>query len=361
MKRPLILHVYPDRGGLMDYAHVMAKLYRRIKLVDYRAQAWADTVTAGEVVHAIESAGPTLVHFEIGNNQSSLYQASRRLLKSHPEIRQLVTLHDPQKIVAHPFGWNLPPGRTPGLILSKLSRRALEFVWGRAQVSRWSRQPQITFITLRKGGRSGAHYLPQPTYQSRRTSHRRTPHQTVRFGFLGYWSVTKGLSTLSQAWLAGDLLVPAELTIYGDSFLPGDYFAERFKRHLLQSGKIKLGGVPPDRAAMYRHLHDLDVLILPYWPENPAGASAVAMQAAEAGIPVVASRSPQLVEILGDMATFYDPPKSASQLRSALESVASHYTTAWQRAEHLQRRIYRERSESVIGARLAELIQSLLG
>ncbi len=351
-----LLYLYPKSGGLANYADKMSQAYAKISGIKMTAHAWPDQASVSEVFDYVQAESPDVVHFEIGSNQSTFYAVSQLLLGSKPFIKQIVTIHDPAIIVAHPSGWMLPAGRSPQLIFQKIIRLTHEKLWGRRHVRAWVQNRNIKIMVLRPGAIDGATYLPHPTFLPRKKVRSYKPNSVMKIGFLGYWDESKGLSTLLDAWEVGIDTATAQLTIYGDSFVPGDAYATTIKNRVNDMAGVSLGGIPDTTDDLTRLMRELDIVILPYHLNNPAGVSGIAMRAAEVGVPIVASRAPQLTELLGNGAEFYNPADSSSALHSAMKYALQNYPVMMERAKQLQTRIYTDHSMT----KLEDILQSVL-
>lgn len=354
-----VLHCYPDSGGVGLYAESQRPVYQLLKDFTVATRGWPDDASPQSVVDHVRQARPAIVHFEIGSNQASLYKASRTLLQTNPEIKQVVTVHDPQIVVLHPSGWQLPSGLSPQLLPRKIARLVLEKTINRSQLRGWLQSKKIQFITLRPRALVGATYLPQLPYYKPSVSSKPVPKAPLRVGFVGYWGESKGIGTLLDAWQLGISPFEATLTLYGDSFVPHDSYAAAIKQQAERQG-VTLAGVPARTVDLTKAIRGLDIVVLPYWPENPAGVSAVAMRVAELGVPVIASRTPQLVEVLSDLATYYKPAKSERALHTQLETVIKNYAPALKQAQRLQKKLYEERSPRVVSERLEGIFHKLI-
>lgn len=355
MKPLKLLHVTPDAGGIADYSKALERIYNQIDFVDYNRKMFAASSNAGEVTKYIESQKPDLVHFEVGSSHTNFYKASRMLLNKK-EIRQLVTIHDTQVVVSHPSGWILQPGYKFNLLIKKVLRKILDGAYRRC-VKGWINSPDIVFFNLRKNALIGAVYLPQPTYLPKQPNQRKLPRKPEHFGFAGYWSRNKGVETLVDAFVSAKL-DRSVLKLYGGGFVGDDPFVEAIKQKVLNLPSVQIEGEIDSEKLMIT-LAKIDVIVLPYWPDNPAGASAMAARVAELGIPAVVSRVPQLTTTFDKAAVYYHPANSVNALKTALVNIYSRYDQACEQARLLQKKYFELHSDGVIKKILSDELERL--
>lgn len=359
--KPKLVHVFPITGGLATYGAIMTKLYAGVRSVTYAYLQSTDNQKADQLISQLLKLNPDIVHFEVGSNQANLFYVSRYLQLQHPEIKQMVTIHDTSLILAHPSGISWEGSTNTFLLLRKIGRKVSDIIARHTRLNSWLADKRITFIVLRSESLRGAQYLPHPTFLSNKPAATKNRSQVNNFGFAGYWSPTKGLETLLTAYQIFHVSSrqSVKLVIHGSGFSGKDSFIIRFESKAKQVNGVQLPGSMPEKD-INKLLGELDVVVLPYWASNPAGASGMAMRAAEMGRPIIASQAPQLTKILGCYATYYEPADDAQTLAKAMSRVYENYSAAMKKAISLQKLIFSKHSHVVVQQRLDEIISSLL-
>ena len=357
MKKSLsVVYVYPSFGGVFDYGRRIEKIYRTWPEIKIRSIILHQEDSMQEILSLIEGQKVNVIHFEMGGADWQMYKLSRLLLQTNPNIKQVVTIHDTGIILARPSGWILPPGKKIKLIPFKIARHAIERVMRLTSLNKWIRNPQITFITLRKDSLPNALYLPLVLFDEKIPTSKRKHNKIIQIGFVGYWSANKGIETLIDAYdeLREGVSKKLQLKIYGGPAGAEDDYSRTIYARVDGREDIELGGDIAD-GRIPQVIANLNIITLPYWLDNPAGSSGIAIHAALSGTPVVASRAPQLLEILNGDATYYEPANDVDALAVALSRVVKDYDEALNKAQNLQEKILSERSLDVISGRLREL------
>lgn len=144
----------------------------------------------------------------------------------------------------------------------------------------------------------------------------RAPH-TGTLGFAGQLIERKGLPDLMAAWerLERDPTLPARrLVIAGEGPLRPSL--ESWRSGLARPGSVELVGFLEDTVSFY---HGLDALVLPSLAE---GFGLVAAEAGACGVPVVATATSSLPEIVMDGHTgLLAPPRDPAALADAIAAV----------------------------------------
>lgn len=359
MKKTRLLYIYPDFGGIYDYSK---QLHREVyskwdnyEVVDMKV---GDRDNVVEIFKIIDKFKPSIVHFEIGGNDWKIYKASKVLQKKYSTIKQIVTIHDTGIVVAHPSGWIMPPGRTPLLILKKIIRKIYENIIRLTSMNSWLSQNNIGFIVLRENGVKGAHYLPLMATDEKVKRVVKSVSVHFNIGFVGFWSKNKGVLLLVEAFMKYLSGSKNRLVIYGGPVGQEDDFSESIRKLARGNSNIVLAGHIAD-GEITQAISDLDIVVLPYQLDNPAGSSAIAMRSALSGTPIVASEAPQLKEVLGDGANYYSPIDDHKALAYKINEVTINYNVAIAKAVKLRKRISVERSPEVIAEKLSKIIDSL--
>lgn len=359
MKKTLnIVYVYPSFGGIFDYGRRIEKIYRAWPEVKISSIILNQEDSIQEILSLIEDQKTNVIHFEMGGADWQMYKLSKLLLKTKPHIQQVVTIHDTGIILARPSGWNLPPGKSFKLIPLKIARLAIERVIRLTSLKNWIRNPRITLITLRKDSLPNALYLPLVLFEEKVPISKRKLNKKIEIGFVGYWSANKGIETLIDAYdeIRENVAEKLRLKIYGGPAGEEDDYSRTIHSRVDGREDIELGGDIAD-GRIPQVIANLNIIVLPYWPDNPAGSSGIAIHAALSGTPVVASRAPQLLEILNGNANYYEPANDVNALAVILSRVVEDYDRALNKARNLQEKILSERSLDVISRRLRELYE----
>jgi glycosyltransferase involved in cell wall biosynthesis len=135
------------------------------------------------------------------------------------------------------------------------------------------------------------------------------PAGAVVVGYIGRLSPEKGLPELAEAWRrVADVASEAHLLVAGVGPLEGD-----LRARLAGAPRVHWFGLEHDVAALMKRC---DVLAVPSYEE---GFGLVAAEAMAAGVPVVASRTGGLAEVVADPETGrLVPPRDAAALADAL-------------------------------------------
>jgi glycosyltransferase involved in cell wall biosynthesis len=139
-----------------------------------------------------------------------------------------------------------------------------------------------------------------------------------RFGFMGTLAPHKGAHVLVEAFRA--LADPAlTLDVYGSLTVQPAYVAS-LRRAANGDSRIRLRG-PFAEGEQDRVLESLDTLVVPsvWWENSPL----VVIEALAAGLPVIASRTGGVPELVPESAGILVPPGDPAALREALAAVAS--------------------------------------
>jgi glycosyltransferase involved in cell wall biosynthesis len=134
-----------------------------------------------------------------------------------------------------------------------------------------------------------------------------------RFGYVGTVAPHKGVHVLVAAFRALPQ-ADASLTIHGPLTVHPAY-ADELRRAAAGDPRIRLAGPFPE-GEQPRVLEGLDVLVLPslWWENSPI----TVLEALAAGVPVVASRTGGVPEVVPEGAGILVPPGDVEALRSAL-------------------------------------------
>jgi glycosyltransferase involved in cell wall biosynthesis len=355
-----IAYFRPRGGGVADYAQQIEAIYRQL---GYKPSAQiVDTTTDPRAeVEKIAKANVDLCHFEIGAADSLQLTISRLLSRRNPGLPQLITIHDPGVIVRHPLPVAAADSSSRFVRLGgKLVRKVVGRSVGQRTLRRHLAGPNIATLYLRADCATGprAHYLPQPTYHEHPVPAPKQSPPVVGFG--GFWGPGKGIETLLEAWSLAGGDSGLRLVVGGNSGNPADPYATAIREQakaLRQPVELP-GFVAKDRLDAF--VQGLGVMALPYWPELPNGASAMAMRAAELAVPIIASDVPSLRSLLGADGAYYVPPKDPQRLAGAIRAFAADTKPFTTRAVAVQQHIYADHGWEPVGRRLKQIITEVM-
>ena len=137
-----------------------------------------------------------------------------------------------------------------------------------------------------------------------------------RMGYVGTMAPHKGVHVLLEA-VAGLTGPDWTLDLFGNADLDPDYGA-RLRALARENTRIRFRGpVPPDEQE--RMWDSLDLLVVPslWWENSPL----TVLEALAAGVPVVASRTGGVPEVVPEGAGLLVPPGDVGALRTALQRV----------------------------------------
>jgi glycosyltransferase involved in cell wall biosynthesis len=139
-----------------------------------------------------------------------------------------------------------------------------------------------------------------------------------RFGFVGTVAPHKGVHVLVDAF-RGVADPDASLDIHGSLAIQPSYASE-LQRRAAADARIRFHGAFSEGAQAHV-LDTMDALVLPsvWWENSPM----TVLEALGAGLPVIASRTGGVPEIVRDGAGLLVPPGDAAALRDALSAVAA--------------------------------------
>jgi len=165
----------------------------------------------------------------------------------------------------------------------------------------------------------GVHLLPKGIDTGKFRPRGMSP--TLIVGFAGQLIERKGLDTLMKAWRileAGE--TPPLLRLAGEG--PLRKAMETWRKTLKHPDRVELAGLVEDMPAFYQ---GLSLLVLPSWVE---GFGLVAAEASACGLPVVATDTSSLPEIVVDGGTgrlvpVNDPVALAEAIRQILDDPAA--------------------------------------
>lgn len=355
-----IAYFKPASGGIADYAQQIETLYQRLGH-DLTIQVVDPTTDPRTLVKKAARADVDLYHFEMGAADSIQLTISR-LLRHQNDIPHLITLHDSGVGVRHPIDIAAAHSANPVVRFGgKVVRKLLDRTVGASTLKRHLADPRVATLYLRPDQvtRANTYYLPQPTYHERPPAVPKKSPPVVGFG--GFWGYGKGIETLLQAWSLTAGTNELTLIVGGDAGTPDDPYAAAIRAqvkglHL----PIELPGfaAPSQLDAFIR---SLGVMVLPYWAELPNGTSAMAMRAAELGVPIIASDVPSLRGFLTEYGAYYVPPKDPEPLAAAIRSFAADPEAFRVRAATLQQHIFAEHGWGTVSQRLEHIITKVVG
>jgi glycosyltransferase involved in cell wall biosynthesis len=146
----------------------------------------------------------------------------------------------------------------------------------------------------------------------------RSAARRLRIGFIGTLAPHKGVHVLVEAFRA--VSDPeARLAIHGSETVHPSYVAQ-LRRSAAGDPRIHFAG-PFTEGDQDRVLGAIDVLALPsvWWENSPL----TILEALGAGLPVIASRTGGVPELMAADAGVLVPPRDAGALRSALAGVVA--------------------------------------
>ena len=353
--KPTVLHVFPDKGGVFICSQVVSKIYveQGMEVVDVIV---APSDNTSSVVNQLNRYPNAIYHFEAGAGDSKILAIARRTLKSSRH-KQIMTVHDTGQFVRHPLDNRFTRSKN-GLvkITGKFIRKTLSVLLGKRIRVAYLSSNNVVPVYLRKdlAQVAGAEYLPQPVYTQGVLITRKPTNKPTVVGYGGYWGQYKGLETIIQAWQTGKFK-NYKLIVSGGTAEENDSYSVAIRKALLAlRPKPELPGFVED---LDKFLLSLSILLLPYWPELPSGTSAMAMRAAELGVPIIASDTPALSEQLGDKGVTYIEPKNTGALVKALEDLESNWDKIQKDALQLSKRINQDHSWKTVGKRLIDIVE----
>jgi glycosyltransferase involved in cell wall biosynthesis len=357
-----LVYVRPSAGGILDYSDALLRILR----AEYPA-ARVEMVTADgsrsprrEAERLVDEIGalPGIVYADLGSGDVAMFRALRRLVRHR---RLVLTIHDPGSVV-YPFRiQSLANGRWPLPILEWYLVQLAKRAFGDRQIGDLLARSAARLVlnpSIPEIAGYPLTYLPQPTYEPEPNPYR--PPDPPKIAFCGFWSPSKGLNELLEAYAN---LLPrfpdARFVIAGGTPSPGDAYAGDLRaRAAAVSSRIELPGfVPPEHFGAF--VAGLTALVLPYHPEVPGGASAMLMRAQERGVPLIISDTPRLRTQVDSANVTLVPPRDSRALTLA---IADHLDNPRQYAELARReqdRIYREHSPASVGARLRQILDAV--
>jgi len=354
--KPHIFHVFPADGGVARYAEVVSRIYKQ------EGFAVTNVVVGPEdpvsvATQKLQEHPDAIHHFEAGAGDSKIFAIARKTLKDSVH-KQIMTIHDTGQFVRHPIDNRYARHqKVPVRIMGKLARKALSVTLGGSIRSRYLSSDKVLAVYLRPdiAEAVSAEYLPQPVYTQGALSVRKSTKKPKVLGYGGYWGHYKGLETIVEAGQEGTF-ADYRLIVSGGTAEETDSYSIAIRNKLLAlKPPAELPGFVDD---LDTFLLSLDVLMLPYWPELPSGTSAMAMRAAELGVPIIASNTPALEEQLGD-GPIYIEPKSTTALIGAVDSLVASWSDIQADALKLSQRINDEHSWKTVGRRLSEIIEKV--
>lgn len=318
MSSQTVLHIRPQTGGIVVYADVISALYKNLD-IEVIVCAPNDVSEVKRVINEVSKS--CILHFEIGAGDSQLLSISRKLLKQS-KLTQLITIHDPGVVVRHAYELRSLVFHRIKLIrlAGKVTRKLISLTVGPALIRRQLSSAKVKLVYLRPdlAQPPKSFYLPHPNWHGEVVPARSPSVKLSRIGFSGFWGLGKGIETLLEAW---ELLNTKQLNlvISGGAANKGNPYEQTIKRMAKGLKNIpQFSGFVPE-PEFDDFLRNLDILILPYWASLPNGTSAMALRAAELGVPVIASDLPALRQQLGDDAAIYVEPQNPQALVAAIE------------------------------------------
>jgi glycosyltransferase involved in cell wall biosynthesis len=354
-----LVYVRPSAGGILDYSDALLGILR----AEYPA-ARVEVVTADgsrsprrEAERLFDEIGalPGIVYADLGSGDVAMFRALRRLVRHR---RLVLTIHDPGSVV-YPFRiLGLANGRWPLPILEWYLVQLAKRAFGDRQIGDLLARSSARLVlnpSIPEVAGQPLTYLPQPTYEPEPIPYR--PPDQPKIAFCGFWSPSKGLNELLEAYAK---LLPrfpdARFVIAGGTPAPGDAYAGELRAKAAAVGsRIELPGfIPPEQFGAF--FAGLSALVMPYHPEVPGGASAMLMRAQERGVPLIVSDTPRLRTQVDPASVTLVPPRDGRALADAIADHLENPTRYAARAQREQDRIYREHGHASVAARLRRIL-----
>lgn len=350
--KPTITHIYPASGGIFDYAQIIDQVY---ELEGYVVKQIVLSET--DELPVVDNQ-KTIVHIELGVNDSRLFWLSWRLAKS-AKNKVVVTVHDPGKVIYNPSNIAVPTNAgSLGGLLYKVARKLVNSIIRGYVMRTWQRM-NITKIYLNQKDAEDGRYLPHPTYikDIARTNRSTTTKPVViNIGFSGYWGKWKGIDELVEA--CGQVVEKGfsiNLVIAGDTVSKQD----TYRKHISQLAKANsfiniIGFIPKQKFTNF--LASLDVLVLPYHLEIPGGVSGIAQRAIELAVPIIATKTPALLGQIGKENAIFVEPASSESLAEGIMEFLNNKSKYNDLAHVVQEKVYRSNSWEQVGSQLSSII-----
>lgn len=297
----------------------------------------------------------SFVSFELGSNEREIFWC----LFFTSKVRAVVTVHDPGRIIDGLF--RLPSLSSAAWPFPGIERRyyqLLDKLIGERLV--WStvlrcRRLYCLNQSMASQLSSKALYLPQPVYSPR--PRQRIIPSKLSFAYTGYWSTTKGLDYLFDAYVTLAQEFPhATFILGGQGTNEVDEYSHQLRARI-QTGPSNIlapGFIPS--AELDSFLANLSALVLPYLPEVPGAASGMLMRAQEQAIPLILTRTPAFLgQVAPDDATFIEPANVA-ELVEAIRAIIENPNKFNHAAERAQSRLYETHSWEAVAKVLKETL-----
>lgn len=276
-----------------------------------------------EVIDGLSYDGD-IHHFELGYNEHELLWQAYKLLRSKPQGKVVVTLHDPPIVVGKPFSHYLA---SPNIVV-KAVRKSLDVTLGRYVIAYVVRRADALIVL-------NAAALPvvakEYSVQTKKihTSHlpSLTPLTTskaplrndVRLLYFGNISPRKGLDVLISA--LQDVAAPTiTLDVVGGSKGNESYVKtlQQLITQLPGTTTVTIHGYLKD-AELSQLINQCDIIILPYRSEGIIHASGPLATAMKAGKAIVCSRLPIFNDVVdGQTGVLFDS-EDVEQLSEQLQ------------------------------------------
>lgn len=334
----------PSTGGISDYARTKAKILQNseVELTVLRVSETRFPLLSGWLFQHSVKNDYQIIEIELGANQRRLFWAAF-FLKNRIKKPLVVTIHDPGVIIDRLFRYSSlrqAPRPLPGI--EDRIAKLLHSLVGEKLIDHFLRGARIIFclnkaITEIKG--NSVIYIPQPVYHN--TCVPKDTSTRLRVAYLGYWSPSKGIGALTEAFIKLVSEFPgAEFVIAGSGGGSKDTYEAHIRKLASRNGAaIQLPGFIADNE-LDHFLSSLGVFILPYTADVPGGASAMLMRAQELGTPLIVSDTPSLrAQILTDGVTFVQP-NDPEKLYEAIKNVLNNYRDYLAGAAKEQQSIY---------------------
>jgi glycosyltransferase involved in cell wall biosynthesis len=355
-KTPTIIHIYPESGGIFDYAKVIDSVY---EAEGYIVKKITVNDTSSPSLATVSKSDDRIYHIEFGVNDYKLFWLSWNLAKT-AQNKVIVTIHDPGTVIYNLSGILIPlrAGKLT-TIFYRAVRKLLNSVMRRYFIPRW-RKKNITRIYLNKRDANDGYYLPHPTYEQAPVDrkNRGKKSSSLKVGFSGYWGKWKGIDNLVEACERIVKKTKLTLVIAGKTVDDGDSYQEHVEKLAAQNSFIELPGfIEPQNFTSF--LEGLDLLVLPYHLEIPGGVSGMAQRITELGLPVIATRTPALLGQIGEGNAIFVEPANTESLRQGIEEYLANQGMYDSRAEKLQKNLYKTNGWEEVGRLLTEIIKEV--
>jgi glycosyltransferase involved in cell wall biosynthesis len=377
----------PLKSGVADYSYYFKKAIEKnlniqMDILDIYQNENIYTLrkfsSLGKKVKSLNIESYDLAHFEIGNGQNREFYILYFIQKFFPNLKTIVTLHDPPQVLTAPMKFI---GLENRFRIIRGIRKLFDITIGRYWIEKVMKKVGI-IITLTEKGReevikkfsrdpSKTIYVPLLTHlNSLELSNSVVYKDKVeKIVFFGYFGSKKGIDILLKAFaiLLKSNVEYRNIKLYITGGLPVNSKADSFYKYVtrlieqlgIKDSVIFTGWIPENEKEQL--LKEADIVVLPYRKQATFGASAVLIQAMSYGVPIIISNTKSFSSEVEDGKTgliFEDG--NVKMLADKIKLMIENKELRQQLGKNAREHIFKEHSWEYVASKMSKIYKKML-